>query len=245
MLEKILIVDDDPEFRQELKDFLNEYEVLEASSGNECLKLLRRANEIRLLILDVRMPGLSGIEVLEQIKKTDPDIGIIILTGYSSKDMAIEALKGRADDYVEKPVDPVKLNESIEALLARRRGEPDISASSIEDKIKKVKRFTEKNKFKKTTLKEASNCVYLSPKYLSRIFKQVTGESFSNYRLAIKIDAAKEMLKKTGYNINQISDRLGYENTESFIRQFKIRTKKTPTQFRNKIKKPRKAKAKK
>lgn len=235
MAEKILIVDDDAEFRQELCDFLDDYQVIEAPSGNECLKILKRANEINLVILDVRMPGLSGTEVLEEIKKIDPDLGIIILTGYSSKDVAIEALKGHADDYVEKPVDPQRLKETIEALLAKRRGEPDIMACDTKGKIEKIKRFTLRNRFKKTTLKEAASCVYLSPKYLSRLFKQVTGESFSNYRLTIKMDAAKGLLQKTGYNINQISDKLGYQNTESFIRQFKIRTRLTPAEYRNHI----------
>lgn len=235
MAEKILIVDDDAEFRQELRALLDDYEVIEASSGDECLKILKQANEISLVILDVRMPGLSGTEVLEEIKKTDSHLGIIILTGYSSKAVAIEALKGHADDYVEKPVAPARLKEAIEALLAKRRGEPDISASGIKEKIEKVKRFTERNKFKKTTLTEAASCVYLSPKYLSRLFKQVAGQSFSSYRLTVKMDAAQELLKKTGYNIDQISDKLGYENPESFIRQFKIRTRLTPTEYRHHI----------
>lgn len=234
MAETILIVDDDAEFRQELRDFLEDYQIQEASSGDQCLKVLRRANEISLVILDVRMPGLSGTEVLEEIRRTDPGLGIIILTGYSSKDVAIEALKGHADDYVEKPVEPGKLKEAIEGVLAKKRGEPEVSASSIEQKIEKVKRFIERNKFKKTTLKEAAACVYLSPKYLSRAFKELTGRSFGNYRLGIKMAAAKELLQKSGYNINQIAGRLGYENSESFIRQFKKRAALTPTEFRRK-----------
>lgn len=232
MAEKILIVDDDVEFREELRDCLEGYEVLEASSGEACLNLLKRANEIGLIILDVRMPGLSGTDILEEIKRTDPSIGIVILTGYSSKDVAIEALKGHADDYIEKPVDPRALKETIETFLAKKGGEAEPAAGGIQGKIERIKQFTLRNKFKKTTLKEAAACVYLSPKYLSRLFKQVTGKSFSSYRLAVKMQAAKELLKKTGYNINQISDRLGYENAESFIRQFKKHAKHTPTEFR-------------
>lgn len=236
MAEKILIVDDDADFRQELGDLLEDYEVQEASSGAECLKVLKRANEIGLVILDVRMPGLSGTDVLEEVKKTDPDLGIIIITGYSSKDVAIEALKGHADDYIEKPVEPQKLKEIVERLLAKRRGEPEINTAGIRGKIEKIKQFIQRNRFKKTTLKDAASSVYLSPKYLSRVFKQQAGRSFSAFKLGIKIDAAKELLKKTAFNINQISDRLGYENPESFIRQFKKLSGKTPSAYRKKLK---------
>ncbi len=152
-------------------------------------------------------------------------------------------MKGHADDYAEKPVDPAQLKETVERLLAKKRHEPDISASDVKGKIEKVMRFTERNRFKKTTLKEAAACVYLSPKYLSRIFKETAGRSFSNYRLTIKIDAAKELLKKTGLNVSQISDKLGYENAESFIRQFKKFTRLTPTEYRGKMRTARRKKS--
>lgn len=239
MPEKILLVDDDRDFRQELRSYLEDYQVVEASSGVEALRLLRRANEIGAVILDVMMPGLSGTDVLSEIKKIDPSLGIIILTGYSSKDVAIEALKGHADDYAEKPIDINKIKETIERLLAKRRGQSEISASDTKGKILKVRNFIERNCFKKTTLKDAAESVCLSPKYLSRIFKEATGTGFNDYRLKIKIEAAKELLVKSGYNVNQISDRLGYENAESFIRQFKKITRHTPTGFRKKIKRER------
>ncbi len=241
MPEKILIVDDDADFREELRDYLEDYEIAEASSGVEALNLLKRANEIGAVILDVMMPGLTGTDVLGEIKKIDPSLGIVILTGHSSKDVAIEALKGHADDYVEKPVDIGKIKEIIARLLARRNGETDIDASDTKGKIHKVRQFIEKNCFKKTTLKDAAEAVCLSPKYLSRVFKENAGIGFNDYRLKVKIGAAKELLAKSGYNVNQVSDKLGYENTESFIRQFKKLTKYTPTEFRKKIKsKPRK-----
>ncbi|MBI3990730.1 MAG: helix-turn-helix domain-containing protein, partial [Candidatus Omnitrophica bacterium] len=208
-----------------------------ASDGTEALNLLKRANEIGVVILDVKMPGLSGTDVLSEIKKIDPSLGIIILTGYSSKDVAIDALKGHADDYAEKPIDINKIKETIERLLAKRRGQSEISASDTKGKMEKVRHFIERNCFKKTTLKDAAESVCLSPKYLSRIFKEATGTGFNDYRLKIKIEAAKELLDKSGYNVNQISDKLGYENTESFIRQFKKITHHTPTEFRRKIRK--------
>ncbi|MFA5008491.1 MAG: response regulator [Candidatus Omnitrophota bacterium] len=231
---KILLVDDDNIFRSEFKECFNEYGIKEAASAVEALDILRKPNEIDLIILDVRMQGMSGLEALAKIKKISPSVAIIISTAYSSKDIAIEALRGKADEYIEKPLDIDRTKDIIEKLLEVRGGPADISACTISDKMDKVKRFIERNCFKKISLNDAANAVFLSPKYLSRIFKQCTGVGFSDFRLNIKIDRAKELLEKTGYKIDQISDKLEYQNTESFIRQFKKLTSLTPTQYRTK-----------
>lgn len=244
MSDKILLVDDDKDFRTEMRYFLEDYEVTEASNGGEALGILKRPNEIDLIILDVVMPGLNGTEVLREMKKIAPDVGVIILTGFSSKSVAIDALKGKADEYIEKPIDPERTKEIIELLLAKKRGEPDIMSSDIEGKIERVKKFTERNGDKKVCLKDAATAVCLSPKYLSRIFKQSTGVGFSEYKLQLKIRRAKELLETTGYNIDQISDKLGYQNAESFIRIFKKITAATPTEYRKKFKEKNKTQKK-
>ncbi|MGE5197719.1 MAG: helix-turn-helix domain-containing protein, partial [Deltaproteobacteria bacterium] len=155
-----------------------------------------------------------------------------------------EALRGQADDYIEKPLDVDTTKEVIDKLLGTKRGEPDIGAINVKDKIGRVKSFVERNCFKKVSLKDAASVVCLSPKYLSRIFKQYTGMGFSEYRLALKINQAKELLTKTGYNVDQITDKLGYENAESFIRIFKKLAGYTPTEYRRKVRlKKRKPKA--
>ena len=233
----ILIVDDDPEFREEFRDCFNEYEVLEAGNGKEALETLKKPNEIDVVILDVKMPGMNGFEVLSKIKTLDPGLGIVISTGYSSKDAVIEALRGQADNYIEKPLDIDKTREIIDQILDNRKGFSDDASADIKSKIDKVKYFVEKNCYKKVRLEDAAASVCLSPKYLSRVFKENTGTGFSDYKLAVKMAKAKELLQQTGYNVNQISDKLGYENTESFIRQFKKLAKSTPTKYRHKKKK--------
>ena len=237
---RILIVDDDRELRQELRDIFYDYEVAEASSGEEALSMLKRANEIGLMLLDVRMSGLSGIDTLARLKKTDPQLHVIIMTGQGSKDVAIEALKARADDFIEKPIDPEEVMGLVEEALSKLDyGPVEPDAADINAKIKKVESFVKRNCFKKISLTEAARSVSLSSKYLSRIFKEKTKKSFSQFKIGIKIDKAKEILAKHSYNVNQISEKLGYENVESFIRQFKKLTGKSPTAFRKKIWKKR------
>jgi YesN/AraC family two-component response regulator len=171
-----------------------------------------------------------------------------MLTGYSSKDIAIEALKGHADEYIEKPLDIEKTREIIERLLQAKRGESEGAACDRDDKIEKVKHFIERNCQKKVTLRDAAQAVCLSPKYLSRLFKEHTHVGFNEFRLKFVLERSKRLLAETGYTIGQISDQMGYQNQESFIRIFEKLTSLTPTEYRNKQKKlhkPRDVRSKK
>lgn len=237
MPEKILLVDDDKDFRYLFRDYLEGYDIIEASSGDEALAALKKPNEIDLVVLDVVMPGISGTDVLKEIKKISPDLSVIILTAYGSKDMAIEALRSHADDFIEKGKDMDTAKDIIDAVLEKKRDGLVLECGNVKGKIEKVKRFIERNCFKKITLIDAAESVCLSPKYLSRLFKQSVKMGFSDYKLKIKVSKAKQLLIKASYNINQLADKLGYQNAESFIRQFKRFTGLTPTAFRKKNKK--------
>ena len=237
MAKRILVVDDNEDLRRELRDFLEGHDVLEAASGEAALAIMRRANDIGLVILDVMMPGISGIDVLQEIRRTEPNLSVIILTGHSSKDVAIEALKAHADDYIEKPINIKKLQSAVERLIAAQSGEPELSAMDLLGKLNKVKRFIEDNCYKKTHLEDAAAVVCMSPKYLSRVFREQLKVGFNEYKLGVKMREAKKLLAKSGYTVNQIADKLGYENPESFIRQFKKIAQDTPAQYRRKIQK--------
>lgn len=232
---KILLVDDDESFRYEFKEYFNGYEIEEASGGEKALDLMSSSDDVDLIILDIMMPGINGLEVLKEIKKKYPEVKIIILTGYSSKDVVIKALKEHADDYLEKPINIDKTKEIIESLLDRKQFGKNIDTGDLSCRITRVKNYVERNCFKKMFLNDVSMVAGLSPKYLSRIFKENTGVTFSGYRLKIKMDKAKELLTESACSLNRISEKLGYENTESFIRQFNKLVKHTPTQYRKKI----------
>ncbi|MBF0478875.1 MAG: response regulator [Candidatus Omnitrophica bacterium] len=243
-MKKILIVDDNEDLRSEMRDFLDEYETIEASTGEEALKILGRAHNIGLVILDVRMPGITGIDVLEELRKTEPELGVIILTGFSSKDVVIDALKSQANDYIEKPINIQKFHESVKKIMAKQNGEKNISDLDLSGKMAKIKEFLEINCFKKVCLEDAASIVNMSPKYLSRIFKESLGVGFNDYKLKIKIERAQELLTQYGYTVNQISSKLAYENTESFIRQFKRFCGTTPSSYRQSMSKTSKIKSK-
>ncbi|OGS45085.1 MAG: hypothetical protein A2539_05810 [Elusimicrobia bacterium RIFOXYD2_FULL_34_15] len=234
MKNRILVVDDDKELRDEIRFCLEEYKVIEAGDGKEALRILRRANDIGLVLLDIRMPGMTGIELLEKIRETDQSIGIIILTGHGTKEVVIDILRKRANDYFEKPFNVCKLKESIERILSSKKDKNEIGAMNLEDRIKRAKKFISENCCKKINLKDVTEIVCLSNKYFSRMFKKITGKNFVQYKSEIKIKKAKEFLRKTSFNISQIAIKLGYNNAESFCRDFVKTTGCAPKNYRKK-----------
>jgi two-component system, response regulator YesN len=231
---QILMVDDDADFREELRDCLDGYSVIEAANGADALAILKKPNAIDLVILDAIMPQLSGTEALREIKKIKPGLAIIMLTGQSSKDIAIDALKGRADDYIEKPINVSKFLETVRSTLAAKALKKFTYPQGIHAKIGQSKEFIERNFDKKITLEDVAGQVCLSPKYFSRIFKETTGQGFNDYRLSVKIQQACGLLKKTDCTVTEISNRLGYQNLESFIRMFENVIGTSPTKYRRK-----------
>ncbi|MBN1410661.1 MAG: response regulator, partial [Spirochaetales bacterium] len=135
----ILLVDDDNEFRNEFKEFFREYEILEAKDGMEALNILYKINIVDIVILDIRMPGIKGTQVLAELKRIYPDLYIIMLTGYSTEDNAIESLKAHADDYMVKPVNFMKFKEKIDGLLNKKKYSDKLEENGIEAKIEKIK----------------------------------------------------------------------------------------------------------
>jgi two-component system, response regulator YesN len=233
MAYQILIVDDDKEFRDELSDFLQDYKVLQASNGEEAIKLIKKPNLIDLVILDVVMSGANGIEVLKDMKRVAPYLSVVMLTGKSSKDIAVEALRGNADDYLEKPIDLEKLDESIKKILRQREKELPL-ADGKNSKIEQAKHYVAHNYDKMVNLNDVASELCLSPKYFSRMFKENAGCGFNEYKLKIKMEKAEEWLRVNQYSIYEISQRLGYKNIESFVRLFKKTIGLTPAVYRNK-----------
>ena len=233
--EQILLVDDDEIFREEFVECFSGYGFIQAANGDEALKVLKKPNEIDLVIMDVRMPGMDGLSLLEKIRELASDAGTIVITGYSSKEVVLRALRGKADDFLEKPFDIEKARGVIEKVLNAKNGGYRNDAADTAGKIEHVKRFLSRNSSRKISLKDAADAVCLSPKYLSRIFREREGTGFNEYKLELKMAEAKNILKKTAYNVDQIADKLGYQNTESFIRQFKKIAGATPAAYRRKI----------
>ena len=119
----ILIVDDEPIVRESLRDWLVDagYEVQTAKTGEEGLKILE-SQEIGLVILDVRLPGKTGIRVLEEMKRMRPDIKAIVITAYASPQMREEEMRLGALQYMTKPIAPDKLERLVKNAFSQASG---------------------------------------------------------------------------------------------------------------------------
>lgn len=228
----ILIVDDDREYRESFRDGFSDFNILEASTGPEALTVLKKPHDIDVVVLDERMPGLSGTQVLEEIKKLDPAIPTVILTSKGSEETAVRALRGKAEDYLQKSLPFDAIERRIRQLAEKVRKPEKPLRGGIEDKIEQMKYFAQRNYHKNIRLDDLAERLFLSQKYLSKIFKQHTGMTYNDYKIKIKIEKAKEMLKNKDFNIYKIAENMGYQNTESFIRIFERETGYTPTAYR-------------
>jgi len=114
----ILIVEDEAIVRESLKDWLKDiYQVTTAETGEEALELIGKSN-FDIMIVDVRLPEKSGLEVIKEVKEIKPHIKCIVITAYPSVELAVEAMKLGAVDYLVKPVAPERLEELVcETLL--------------------------------------------------------------------------------------------------------------------------------
>ena len=109
----VLIVDDDTIVRESLKDWLKDtYDVTTASTGKEALEIILK-QDVDILIIDIRLPEKDGVQVLREAKEIKPHIQSIIITAYPTVDLAIDAMKSGAIDYLVKPIDPYKLEQLI------------------------------------------------------------------------------------------------------------------------------------
>ena len=132
---RVLIVDDERDFVEMFSLRLQESgeRVMTAHSGKECLDILA-GEDIDVVVLDIKMPGMDGIETLKEIKKRHPIVEVILLTGHGAIDTAVSGMKLGAYDYLLKPADPAEMTQKLAG--ARRRKEEQ------EDRIRKAEQRT-------------------------------------------------------------------------------------------------------
>ncbi|MFP4457638.1 MAG: response regulator [Clostridia bacterium] len=120
MAHKLLIVDDETNIRMTLKQCFSaeKYDIDMAVNGQEALKKITD-NDYDVVLLDIRMPGLTGLEVLEKVRENNIDVDVVMMTAYGSVEKAVEAMKLGAIDFIGKPFTPTQIREIVDDVLAR------------------------------------------------------------------------------------------------------------------------------
>src|SRR5215831_1637268 len=137
----ILVVDDDLDIQEVIKDRLNSlgYEVSNASNGKECLDFLSRHNP-DLILLDIEMPGMKGIEVLREIRKREINVPVLMITAHGTIETAVQAMREGAYDFIPKPFEPSHLGLIVQRALERDslKREVEILSEEVSDRYRLI-----------------------------------------------------------------------------------------------------------
>jgi DNA-binding response OmpR family regulator len=191
----ILVVDDEPVERQTLADILRleGYHVSSVANGEAAVDFVR-LNPVELIILDLRMPGMNGLEVIKVVKRISSDVEIILLTAHGSMESAIEALRSQIHDYLLKPISPAQIIDSVNRGLAHRnlklqmKDQQQADLSSDDNAIVALSDGTVID-FGRRLVRSGSRTVFLTPAEgrLLRIFVENIGKVFSHRELVLLV----------------------------------------------------------
>lgn len=115
----ILVVDDEKNIRDLCARALKDYHIFHAGNGQEALQVLQRCSA-DLILVDIMMPVMNGLDMLQKVKEQDPEQLVIVMTGYADKEVLLKALKAHADDFIQKPINLLQLKTTIEKALEKK-----------------------------------------------------------------------------------------------------------------------------
>ena len=183
----VLVVDDDEDIRDYMELFLQDsgYQVTTTSDGHLAIDLLRKTT-FHLAIVDIMMPALSGIELLEEIRRLDDDLPVIVFTGHPTVETAIQAMRFEVSDYVRKPFEVESFTASVQKCL-RKQG----LLHDPEEKLLQTigNNLRQARKDDGLTLKQLSRRTGLSVSLISQIERAESSASISSlFKLARALD---------------------------------------------------------
>jgi CheY-like chemotaxis protein len=195
----ILIVDDEKNIRLTLSQALEILgaEIDTAANGEEALTKLK-GREFGLILLDIRMPGMDGMEVLRQVREIRPDIRVIMITAYGTIESAVEAMKLGAVDFLQKPFDP----EEIRGLVSRVMDRDKLDEHKLADYVSHIELVKKciGDRYFDAAIEHVRKAIFIDPGRpeafnLLGALMEIRGdraEAQKNYRAALSLDPSYE-----------------------------------------------------
>jgi len=246
----VLLVEDEEDVRTYIKESLKEhYTILEASNGKEALLIIEE-EEPDLIVSDIMMPEMDGLELTKKIKNDlkTCHIPVILLTAKASQEQKLEGLEEGADSYIPKPFNSKHLQIRVKKLLEIRKKmherykgnliieHNDNEISRMDQKfLNKVSKIVEEHLDKdELSVEELSQLVGLSRVHVYRKIKKLTGMSVSEFVTSIKLKLSLHQLKTSGKSISEIAYEVGFSSPSYFTQCFKKQFGISPSEFAKK-----------
>lgn|SRR5690606_14489477 len=250
MMLKVMLVEDEPTIREGLKHYfdwkaLQYHHILEASNGLEGLNLALQERP-DLIITDIRMPLMSGLDMIEQLRVELPSSLFVILTGYNEFEYAKRAIKiGGVTEFLLKPL---QYDESLCAIerctsqLLQIKSIPSEDTSESESEpdgedqlFQKIEQFILEHIDQEISLPIVAERFFYNPSYLSRLFKQRLNKNYSLFQAEVRINYAKQCLAQPSNLVVDVCTMCGYRSYKHFVKTFKQITDMTPTEYRKRL----------
>jgi len=244
---RILIVDDDPLILEALSAALPPpCEVLRARTGSAAVELFGH-QPLDLVLLDYVLPDVSGLTILRAIKQVFPQVLVILITGFGSEDVAVEAFRAGARDYLRKPIRLQDLLTRVEALLAGRQpaGEPrspvflgaepaipDAGPRSFGGSFQRAIAFMEAHLDWHLSLEQVAREAGMSKFHFCRQFKDATGLTFREFLVRRRVACALGLLLDQDRSVSQVYLEVGFKDLGHFSRVFRKLTGQPPSRYR-------------
>ena len=191
-----------------------------------------------ILFTDIRMPGDDGLTMLAGLKSEYPDMQVIVLTGYRDFQYAQEAIRLGVTRFLLKPSKMADINEALRAVTERL--DKAVPAESDEQRehsgsflVRQATAYIESHYAEKLTLQDVADACFVSQWHLSKLLNKHTDGNFYDVLNAVRIDAAKRLLRDPSLKIGEIGEKVGYADTAHFARVFKKLTGMSANEYRN------------
>lgn len=228
----VLIVDDNKLERQGIRFLLEklEYslEITECTNGIDALEKIKEQH-FELLITDIKMPIMNGVDLIRQMREFNQTLQVIVLSGYDDFNYARELLKANVIDYLLKPINPTEFQTCVTQILNQIMTKKPATNDKIIDKVLSIMH----HEFDRDlTLEHLATCVFLSPNYLSILFKKEMNIGINKYLNNFRLEKACSLLSDSNMKVIDISKYVGFDNPSYFNRLFKNTYGVTPSSYR-------------
>lgn len=248
---KVVLVDDENRITRGLSHIiawerLNCTVVGTAYNGETGLRLVEDTQP-DIVITDINMPYMNGLEMIEALKARSSPIKFIILSGYNDFQYAQKGIRLGIKNFILKPVNEQELEESIqlitfeienerlnrELLLQSQLQNQKKATISEQGLIHNIKNYIELHYMENISLNSIAEHFFINPSYLSQLFKKKTKDTFLNYLTDVRIEKSKKLLLETDLKVYEISDRVGYKDAKYFSKIFEKKTLIKPSDYKS------------